>query len=90
MPLNRTQLFVISAISREGIADDLNDYLEDAEHPRMFQPDDARLTDAICTEYAAKVGEIQAEDLTEGDADEAIAELNHSTIKTIIGLNIVL
>ena len=42
-------LFVISAISREGIAEELNGYRENTDFKiRPFTPDDTRLTDEIC------------------------------------------
>lgn len=79
MSLNRTQLFVINAITRERIADDLNDYLDGYSKPRLLSPDDDRLTDAICTEYAEAIGTIDP-DLSEGDQDEQLAEAQHNAL----------
>ncbi len=69
MPLDRTQRFVMNAITREGIAEALNDTIDgyELDVPR-FTPNDDRLTDVICTEYAKGIGDIGEEDL-DGEAE---------------------
>ncbi len=53
--LDPEQLFVIQSTSRASIAESLNLALEDEEgvdHVMHFQPDDPRLTDKVCQEFA--------------------------------------
>lgn len=64
------QLFVISAISRAGIADDLNEHLGHHE----FAVEDPRLTAELCTAYASHLGGVEAVEGSE-DRDEELAEL---------------
>lgn len=81
--LDPNQLFVISAISREGIAEDLNDYV--LAHGVITEPPlaegDPRLTDEICNEYAELLGNINCEH--EDDEDEAVASLQYEFCKRL-------
>jgi hypothetical protein len=81
--LDKAKLFVVSAISREGIAEDLNEFLDlgiDApSSDDRIKPDDDRLTDEICVEYARKIGETHQEGW--GMIDEAEYEEKLANIK---------
>lgn len=47
------QVFIISAISRKQIAEDLNEFLDEQEVAGdRLTPDDDRLTPELCREYA--------------------------------------
>lgn len=61
---NPKKLFVVSAISRADIAKRLNESLG----RRVFKRDDKRLTDKICTKYAALLGDCN------GETEDEIAE----------------
>jgi hypothetical protein len=50
------ELFITNCVTREQIAENLNDYLKYYEHDERFAPDDDRLTGGLCREYAAKLG----------------------------------
>jgi len=82
--LDKAKLFVVSAISREGIAEDLNEFLENGidapPSDERLKPDDDRLTDEICTEYARKIGETHQEGW--GMIDEAEYEEKLAVIMT--------
>lgn len=67
-----TALFVTNAITRKGIADDLNGTLGRDE----FTDGDERLTDTFCKEYAAALGEINCLDLSEDGHIDAVAEMD--------------
>jgi hypothetical protein len=77
-----SKLFVISAISRKGIAEDLNDWLEIREFEQHVADDDDRLTDAICTAYAAALGEIDP-DLGEDWETDEVDRIQGETLKAI-------
>ncbi len=79
------QLFVVEAISRGGIAESLNDYLEDsgAKTTDRLAPSDARLTDAVCREFATKSGDILVWDMTEQEFDEIVAQLVFETLQKL-------
>lgn len=55
---NAKAVFICNAITREGIAENLNDFLGTTD---TFAPDDARLTDEICTAYAAFIGTLETD-----------------------------
>lgn len=65
------ELFVTNAITRESIAQDLNDYLDamrsDDTNVVEFTANDKRLTKKVCTEYAAFLGKQESTDF---DNDE--------------------
>jgi hypothetical protein len=72
----------MNAITREGIAEDLNEFLENGidapPSDERLKPDDDRLTDEICTEYARKVGETHQEGygmIDEANYEEKLAEI---------------
>lgn len=75
------ELFVITSISRSGIADDLNEHLDynEAATTDRLAPDDARLTAQICSDYAASVGVLVALD-TDDEQLESVAELIEQTL----------
>lgn len=63
MKLNPDQLFVIAAVSRKDIAENLNHAMEGIEDrviPGMIAPDDARLTDEFCQGLADGFNEMEA------------------------------
>lgn len=73
------QVFVISAITRAGIAEDLNEWLEEGTLEDRLAIDDDRLTDEICAEYAQKVGEVD-EDMTDSAQAECFEEIKEETV----------
>ncbi len=84
MSLDPKKLFVVSAVTREGIAADLNDYLQNCEDERRVTDDDDRLTDEVCQYYADLVSEIECgEDMTEGDKEEAFEQAFADTLAKI-------
>src|SRR5215831_10427713 len=58
MSLDANDRFIVSVVTRGGIAEDLNDHLERPE----FRPDDDRLTDLVCRAYAEALGELDDHD----------------------------
>ena len=76
------QLFVVSAITRESIAEDLNVILEVSDVDDRLLPDDDRLTDEVCREYAKELGEIDL-DLPQFAQDEEEVLLCERVIKSI-------
>ncbi len=79
------QLFVTNAITRGGIIENLNDYLAGHGDERRLLTGDSRLTDAVCREYAKKLGEIYVydEEHTLAATDEAIDLLSSDILRTI-------
>ena len=87
MSLNPHQLFISNALKRSTIAQDLNEALE--QHSGLaekriaelwFKEDDDRLTDEICTKYAAAIGELP------GDNDAADEEYDAIRNKLLVEL----
>src|SRR5262249_30612747 len=58
MSLDANDRFIVSVVTRGGIAEVLNDHLERPE----FQPDDDRLTEEVCRVYAEALGELDDHD----------------------------
>ena len=56
--MDPNQVFIVSALSRKGIAEELNEYLDNCGLDTVFTEDDDRLTDEICTTLAKKQGEM--------------------------------
>lgn len=81
------KLFVVNAITREEIANDLNNYLDcnGAITSDRLQPDDDRLTDAICEAYSKDLGNIETEVgfATEAMVDENVCALQDRILKMI-------
>lgn len=79
------KLFVVSAVSREGIAEALNEYLDDNEAltDDRLQFDDDRLTDEICEAYATGLGEIDLQDSTEAMVEEAECDLFDRVLRMV-------
>lgn len=80
MPLNPKQLFVISAISRAGVAQDLSGTQEYCGYkhpvgPQEIAEDDDRLTDEICQAYADAISEIDY-----SDSEEFVAQVEQNAI----------
>lgn len=66
--LDKNQLFVVQTVSRQFIADALNNALEDedgVDEVDHFSPDDPRLTDKICQEFADTLYEEASDNLLE-------------------------
>jgi predicted RNase H-like nuclease (RuvC/YqgF family) len=57
MGLNPKQTFIINATTREGIAEDCNNYLLDHGQLIAVEEGDDRLTDTLCEEYARCLSE---------------------------------
>lgn len=88
------QTFVVSAIKRKGLAQELNERRREVLADRgaepeeraaykkcaPFAPDDARLTDKVCKDYAKLIGDMI--DIAEdgGDGEELRAQFLHDTI----------
>jgi len=70
------QLFTTNAVTREGIAEELNLTLECCELEERIAPDDDRLTDEICQQYADAIGGIDELDVEENvtEAEASICE----------------
>lgn len=68
-------LFVIHSVSREGIAESLNDTLGRVE----FAAGDDRLTDTFCREYAQGLSHID-------DSDDERITAYHTTLLSDFGL----
>lgn len=66
------QLFIVSTISREGIAEELSTVMDDG----AIAPDDPRLTDAFCEEYAAGLYAIEADTVGMSETTQVDAELD--------------
>jgi hypothetical protein len=86
MPRNPQQLFVTNTVTRQQIAEDLNDQLlggvefhiyDDAYVVETLQPDDDRLTDEVCQQVANWLGE---HDYAECDGDDDYAEFLHDIL----------
>jgi hypothetical protein len=76
------KLFVVSAISRRGIAEDLNGYLEQHnDEPRLLS-DDSRLTDAICKAYATELGNVDM-DLPEEAVEEEFCRIQSELLANL-------
>lgn len=80
MSRDPNQVFVIAALTREGIMESLQYVLEcsegDLKHPTGPQDllkDDDRLTDEICQEYARALGDIDPL-----DSEETVSEAEHN------------
>jgi len=80
MSRDPNQVFVIAALTREGIMESLQYVLEysegDLKHPTGPQDllkDDDRLTDEICQEYARALGDIDPL-----DSEETVLEAEHN------------
>src|SRR5262245_15952692 len=58
MALDSNDRFIVSVVTRGGIAEELNDHLERPE----FRPADDRLTDEVCRAYAEALGELDGHD----------------------------
>lgn len=73
---DKNQVFIVSACTREGIAEAFSDYLENIGRDERFSADDDRLTDAICQRFAQRLGEVFGETADEESqmVDELIAE----------------
>jgi hypothetical protein len=66
---NPNKLFTTNAITREGIADEINQNCD----RQALTADDDRLTDEVCTRFAAELGQTDEDDvadLCERYADE--------------------
>ena len=74
------QLFVINAVTREGIAEDLNDTLDGYANEERFTPNDDRLTDEICAAYAAALGNID-EDMPRAAQEDAACNAAEAAIE---------
>jgi hypothetical protein len=72
--LDPTTLFVVNALSRSGIAENLNSQLGREE----FTAGDDRLTDAFCSRYAAAIGVLDCLDVHEEERYEMESELHES------------
>lgn len=83
---DKNQLFTVSAITRAGIAENLNEFLEDNEiltndEDGWFADDDDRLTDEICTEYAKLIGEVDEDGFSDTWIDEQMVKIDEDTIR---------
>lgn len=76
------KLFVINAIDRKGVAEELNDYLEDHGQKRVVADDDDRLTDEICQRYADSLASID-EDESEDVRDEIAASFCYDILDSL-------
>ena len=78
------KFFVVSHVRRRDLAQDLNGYMEDdgGDSPRClrFEPDDQRLTDKVCREYALALGRAADVNEDDGDGAELTAEFLHDFI----------
>jgi hypothetical protein len=72
--LDPNALFVVNALSRSGIAENLNSQLGREE----FAPDDSRLTDEFCARYAATIGRIDCLDCHQEEKYEAESEYHEA------------
>lgn len=86
--LNPDETFVLSAISRSIIAEDLNEYLDDCDitHNDRLKPNDKRLTHSVCIEYAEEYSEIINND--DFDEDFKYNEIQDLYYKYLNKLNI--
>jgi len=71
------QLFVISAISREGIAEELSEIMEGGEG---IKPDDPKLTDEFCQEFANGLYQIETDTIGMSENTKANAEQDFASI----------
>lgn len=69
------QLFVIKAIARYVIADELNEYLDLTANKERLAPDDDRLTDEICRKYAAGLAELDGSDAADDLQQELVYDI---------------
>lgn len=82
------QRFPTGEITRESIAEDLNNALASllGEVPEQdrFKADDRRLTTKVCADYALSVGGIQREDWDEEGKRHASIELAQQTAGELV------
>lgn len=90
MALDKDKLFIIHAISREEIAEDLNQYLKgydpNDEAEDEFKPDDPRLTDEFCAKYAAELGKIQDDTNSSDWAEELETRIISEALEFSFGI----
>jgi hypothetical protein len=70
---NPHEEFTISVMTREGIAESFNEYLEAIGNPTRFSPGDDRLTTDLCARLALAHGEVVGE--SADDEDDQVQEL---------------
>lgn len=75
--------FALQSITRSGIADDLNSYLESLDIEDIVKADDPLLTDLVCTLYASALGDIESRFAQDDDRTELEAKLCHETLVNI-------
>jgi len=67
MPLDPKQLFIVSAISRESIHEELRDYFENATGDGSTLSYGDWLTDEFCTKFATELGNLDNPDRNTND-----------------------
>lgn len=76
--LDSKQVFIVSTITRESIAECLNQMLSCFGFEDRLEPNDKRLTDEICAEYAEELGKI---DFVQGEEEALLCERTLRAIK---------
>ncbi len=69
------QRFIVNTVTREQIAESLNNYLEDPKSPNRLANNDDRLTNELCQEYANRLGDL---DELDADFEDMLAEIEYS------------
>ena len=73
--------FAVLSISREGIADILNNEADDELKFAPFSPDDERLTTELCRALVVKLGELYSRFLSQQVFSQELGEILRTFIK---------